>query len=250
MSEGNLLSIIVPAYKQEKTIIRDIKNLNRILTSLHINYEILIVVDGFVDKTYEILKSIKNNNIKIFGYEENKGKGFAIKYGVSEARGETIGFIDAGMDLDPTQISIMLDIMDWNKADIVMGSKLHPESKVNYPFTRKILSWGYRTLTHALFGFEIKDTQVGLKIFKKRVAKEVFPMIIVKRFAFDIEVLALAHKLGYTRIYESPIKLNFKSGSITSRNFWNIIFNALWDTIAVFYRLKILNYYSKINKTH
>src|SRR5258708_28877698 len=148
------------------------------------------------------------------------------------------------MDLDPTEISIMLDIMDWNNADIVIGSKLHPDSKVNYPIGRKILSWGYRTLTHILFGFKVRDTQVGLKIFKKRVAKEVFSKIIVKRFAFDIEVLAVAYKLGYTKIYEAPIKLDFnKASSITSSNFWKNIFWMLWDTVAVFYRLKILNYY-------
>jgi len=70
--------------------------------------------------------------------------------------------------------------MEWNNADIVVGSKLHPESKVNYPIQRKILSWGYRTLTHTLFGFNVKDTQVGFKIFRKKVAKEVFSRIIVK----------------------------------------------------------------------
>ena len=241
-----LLSLVVPAYKQEKTIIRDLRNLNKTLSFLPFNHEIIVVVDGFLDKTYTKAKSVKNENIKVLGYKENKGKGFAIKYGVEEAKGDIIGFIDAGMDLDPTEISIMLDIMDWNNADIVVGSKLHPDSKVIYPVARKILSWGYRTLTHVLFGFKVKDTQVGLKIFKKRVAKEVFSKIVVKRFAFDIEVLAVAYKLGYHRIHEAPIKLNFKGAStITSKSFWNIIFWILLDTAAVFYRLKILKYYDR-----
>lgn len=246
MEKVKLLSLVVPAYKQEKTIIGDIKLLSKALSSLPLDFEIIVVVDGFVDKTHEIAQKIKNDHVLVIGYEDNKGKGFAIKHGVEKAKGDIIGFIDAGMDIDPTEISIMLDIMEWNKADVVIGSKLHPESKVNYPLIRKIFSWGYRTLTHILFGFNVKDTQVGLKIFKKHVAKDVFSKIIVKRFAFDIEVLAVSYKLGYTRIYEAPIKLNFRGvGSISSTNFWRVIFWMLWDTAAVFYRLKILHYYDK-----
>lgn len=240
------LSLVVPAYKQEKVIARDLENLSGVLSKLSFEYEIIVVVDGFLDKTYEKAKSIKNENIRVLGYRENVGKGFAIKYGVKEAMGDIIGFIDAGMDIDPSEISLMLDIMDWNDADIVVGSKLHPQSRVNYPPARKILSWGYRTLTYILFGFKVKDTQVGLKIFKKQVAKDVFKRIVVKRFAFDVEVLAVAYKLGYTKIYEAPIKLNFTgASSIASRNFISIILGMLLDTVAVFYRLKILHYYDK-----
>lgn len=243
-----LLSLIIPAYRQEKTIVKDIKKINNVLSKLPVKHELIVVVDGFIDKTLEKVNKIRNIEVKALGYERNTGKGFAIKYGVEKARGDIIGFIDAGMDLDPSEISIMLDIMDWNKADIVLGSKLHPESKVKYPPARKILSWGYRTLTHLLFGFKVKDTQVGLKLFKKKVAKDVFSKIIVKRFAFDVEVLAVSYKLGYTKIYEAPIKLNFKgASSITNSNFWNVIFWMLWDTAAVFYRLKILKYYDKSN---
>ncbi len=248
MEKIKLLSLVVPAYKQEKTIIKDIKALDKALSAFPFKHEIIVVVDGFVDKTHDILQDLrpKTKDLRVIGYKENKGKGFAIKLGVEKAKGDIIGFIDAGMDLDPSEISIMLDIMDWNNADIVVGSKLHPESKVNYPLARKILSWGYRTLTRLLFGFKVKDTQVGLKLFKKRVAKDVFSKIIVKKFAFDIEVLAVAYKLGYTKIYEAPIKLNFRgANSITSSSFWNVIFWMLWDTAAVFYRLKIIRYYDK-----
>ena len=248
MEKIKLLSLVVPAYKQEKTIVQDIKNLDKVLSSLTFKHEIIVVVDGFLDKTFQKLQDLrpKIKELTILGYEKNKGKGFAIKLGVEKARGDVIGFIDAGMDIDPSEISIMLDIMDWNKADIVIGSKLHPESKVKYPVGRKILSWGYRTITHILFGFKVKDTQVGFKLFRKKVAKDVFSKIIIKRFAFDVEVLAVAYKLGYKNIHESPIKLNFsKASSITSVNFWRIILRMLWDSAAVFYRLKVLHYYDK-----
>ena len=250
MGKIKLLSLVVPAYKQEKTIVKDLQNLDKVLSTLSCKHEIIIVVDGFVDKTYEILQNLKPKikDLKITGYKENRGKGSAIKFGVEKATGDIIGFIDAGMDIDPSEISLMLDLMEWNKADIIVGSKLHPESKVNYPIQRKILSWGYRTLTHILFGFNVKDTQVGFKIFRKQVAKEVFSRIIVKRFAFDIEVLTVAYKLGYHKIYEAPIKLNFNgAGSITSSNFWKTIYLMMWDTVAVFYRLKILHFYDNKN---
>lgn len=248
MGKIKSLSLVVPAYKQERTITKDLQNLNKVLSSLPYQYEVVVVVDGFFDKTYENASSLKAKikNLKVYGYKENIGKGSAIKFGVEKASGDVIGFIDAGMDIDPSEISLMLDLMDWNRADIIMASKLHPESKVNYPQWRKILSWGYRSLTHVLFGFNVKDTQVGFKIFRKKVAKEVFARIIVKRFAFDIEVLTVAYKLGYQRIFEAPVKLDFRSASsITSTNFWRTIFFMLWDTAAVYYRLKILHYYDK-----
>ena len=246
MRSFKYLSLVVPAYKQERTIVKDIINLDSILSSFDFKYEIIVVVDGFADNTFDKAKSVKKNTVKVFGYEINKGKGFAIKYGVEKAAGDIIGFIDAGMDIDPSEISIMLDIFDWNKADIVVGSKLHPDSKVNYPFARKILSWGYRTITHLLFGFSIRDTQVGFKLYKRIVAKDVFKRILVKRFAFDVEALAVAYRLGYKKIYESPIKLDFSGySSVSILNFWRIILRMLWDTAAVFYRLKILHYYDK-----
>lgn len=237
------ISLVVPAFKQEKTIQEDVKNLDLALSSIASNYEIIVVVDGFVDKTYEKLKQIKNKNLIPLGYEVNKGKGYAIKMGVEKAKGDIIGFIDAGMDLNPSEISIMLNLMKLNNADIVIGSKLHPDSLVKYPTSRKILSWGYRSLIKILFRLSVRDTQVGLKFFRKNTAKDVFPRIVVKAFAFDVEVLAVARMKGYNKIIESPIKLTFKQGSVTSTNFWKVSFWTLIDTLAVFYRLKILNYY-------
>lgn len=246
MRNIKLLSLVVPAYKQEKTIQSDIQNLNTILSRLPFDYEILVVVDGFVDKTYENAKKIKNKRIKVLGYEKNQGKGRAVKLGIMKSKGDIIGFIDAGMDIDATGMSILIDNLIWREADIIVGSKLHPESKVEYPILRKIMTWGYRTLTHLMFGFNVKDTQTGVKFFRREVARAVFSRIIVKAFAFDIEVLAVSNYLGFNKIYEGPVKLNFnKDSSITSSNFWKVIFLMLWDTVAVFYRLRIIHYYKK-----
>lgn len=243
MAEQRLLSLVLPAYKQDKTIIKDIKSIEKALSALRIDYELIVVIDGIVDKTYQKVEKLKSNSVVLVGYDENQGKGFAIKQGVAKAKGEIIGFIDAGMDLDPKEIALMMDIMDWNRADIVVGSKMHPDSKVNYPLSRKILSWGYRSITRVLFNFNVKDTQVGLKIFRKEVAKKVFKKIVVKAFAFDVEVLAVARLYGFDRIYEAPVRLKFRQGSISSTNFWKVAFWTLMDTLAVYYRIKILHFY-------
>lgn len=249
MTKGVYLSLIIPSFKQEKTIIKDLKRLKKSLSALGINYEIIVVVDGFLDKTFSKVKKIESKNLKVFGYEENQGKGFAVKYGMLRARGKIIGFIDAGMDIDPEGIAMLLNHMQWYEADVIVGSKLHPVSQVSYPLKRKILSWGWRKLTHTLFGFKIKDTQVGIKLFKRKVVRDVFPRLLVKKFAFDVEILALSYALGYKRIYEAPIKLNFTGvSSISFLKLWKIVFPMIKDTLAVFYRVKIIKYYRKSNK--
>lgn len=236
-----LLSLVVPAYKQEKTIEKDVKNLDKVLSAFAFKHEIIVVVDGFVDKTFEILQNStpKIKNLRVLGYRENMGKGYAIKFGVQKAKGDIIGFIDAGMEISPSSIPTLLNYMDINGADIVIGSKLHPDSNVRYPLVRKILSWGYRYITHLLFGLKVRDTQAGLKLFKKEAAKEIFSKVKIKDFAFDIEVLVLAKMMDF-KVCEAPVKLALKKGTITSLNFFIVAFKMFFDTFRVFWRLRIL----------
>lgn len=245
-NEIKSLSLVLPVFKQEETIIENISLLKNTLDRLPFPVEIIVVVDGFVDKTYSKLIKKKFDGVKVLGYEHNEGKGFAVRYGMLQAESEVIGFIDAGMDIDPSSVGMVVNHMIWYKADVIIGSKLHPVSQVDYPFVRKILSWGYRSMIRMLFGLKIRDTQVGLKLFRKKVVKDVFPRLLVKSFAFDIEILAVSYDRGYKRIFESPIKLNFNnSSSIIGKNFWRTIYLMMVDTLAVFYRLKILHYYDK-----
>lgn len=240
------ISIVIPTYKQAKTITDDIKIIQNSLKSLGTNYEILVVVDGMVDKTYEKVKKLKSKSVKLIAYKKNQGKGHAVKTGMLEATGDVIGFIDAGMDIDPNGLVMLLNHMVWYDADIIIGSKLHPVSQVDYPFWRRVLSWGYRSFIRILFGLRIRDSQVGLKLFRRQVVLDVFPRLVVKKFAFDIEILAVAHSLGYKRIFDGPIKLDFKQNTIKPKALIVIVFWMLWDTVAVFYRIRVLNYYKSI----
>lgn len=243
------ISLIIPSFKQEETIEKDLQSILKVMHQLRCDYEIIVVVDGFVDKTYERARKVKSPKITVVGYKHNHGKGYAIRFGIARAKGDVVAFLDSGMDINPNGISLLLEHFEWYDADIIVGSKLHPESKVEYPIARRILSFGYRLGVRTLFGLSIRDTQVGMKLFKTNVLKDVMPRLLVKRYAFDIEMLAVANYLGYTKIYEAPVEIDFSGvSSISSKNFWRVIFLMLWDTCAVFYRLRILHYYDDGNK--
>lgn len=243
-----LLSIIIPAYKQQRTIKKDIERVKDVMDQLRVSYEVIVVVDGEIDNTFAEAKKVRSSKIRVTGYQHNHGKGYAVRFGIAQAKGSIIAFIDAGMDINPNGLSILLEQFEWYKADILIGSKLHPASKVDYPWQRKILSIGYRTLVKLLFGLSVRDTQVGLKLYRRKVLEDVLPRLLVKNHAFDIELLAVAYRLGYRRIFEGPVDINFNnSSSITSKNFWKIIGFMLWDTFAVFYRMRILKYYDNGN---
>lgn len=245
------LSIVMPAYRQEKTIVENLKRLKHSLDQLHISYEIICVIDGVtLDHTYQKAKQANLPKVSVIGYEQNRGKGHAVRYGMSQAKGQIIGFADSG-DLDYSAIPLLFEHMKWYNADIVIGSKRHPASKVKYPWQRRIISWVYQMLVKLLFSLNVRDTQVGIKFFRRQVIEKVLPRILVKEFAFDIEMLAVANYLGFTKIYEGPIHLSLdfsKNSSIVSKGFLRTIFSMVWDTLAVFYRLRIRRYYDDANR--
>jgi len=250
-----LLSVIIPAYRAEKFIEKNLSDVKNVLDKTRFPYEIIVVVDGQVDKTYEkalVLQKKYPDRIRIFAYPSNLGKGHAVRYGMAKAKGQIIGFVDAGLEINPNGISMLLEHFEWYKADIIVGSKRHPASRVIYPWQRRILSFCYQVLVRVLFGLNVKDTQVGIKFFKREVLKKVLPRLLVKAFAFDIEVLAVANYLGFKRIYEAPVelKMEFKGGvsTIASKGFIKTSLKMLWDTLAVFYRLRIRNYYHTKNR--
>ncbi|MBP7119588.1 glycosyltransferase [Candidatus Woesebacteria bacterium] len=247
--QNRLISIVVPAYKQEKFIKDDLVNiidtLEKGLPELY-SFEIICVVDGELDNTAREARKIKDSRLKIISYPVNYGKGYAVRQGMKIANGDFISFLDAGMDISPKGVMMLLAHMEWYNADAVVGSKRHPVSKVNYPFLRKVLSTGYHWFVKLAFGLPITDTQSGIKLFKRSVIEKILPRLLVKRYAMDIEMLAVAKYLGFERIYEAPIEVTFDSR--TSAIKWSTIFKMLWDSLAVFYRLRILHYYDDSNR--
>jgi glycosyltransferase involved in cell wall biosynthesis len=254
--EGHFLSIIIPAYRAEKFIENNLLQVREVLQETRYPYEIICVVDGDVDDTRKKAQKVseKYADVIVTGYSINMGKGHAVRFGMAKSKGDIVGFIDAGLELDPNGLSMLLEHFEWYKADIIVGSKRHPASKVVYPWQRKLLSFGYQVVVRVLFGLRVKDTQVGLKFFRRDVLERILPRVLVKTFAFDVELLSVAYYLGYKRIFEAPVELDmkFKGGfsTIASKGFINTAWGMLWDTAAVFYRLRILHYYDDKNKNN
>ncbi len=238
------LSVVVPAYNEESRIYANLERLKETLKTLDLSHEIVVVNDGSKDNTLkEIWRFVKKDkNVKVVTYSENKGKGSAIKEGFLMTNGDLITFIDADGDLPSEQIKTFLDYMNKYRADVVVGSKRHPESNVNYSAKRKFLSWGYYIMNRMLFNLPVKDTQAGLKLYKRKVLEEVLPKTLIKRFAFDLEILANANKKGY-KIIEAPITINHsvKFDGIGFRTIYSIFM----DTMAVAYRMYIKKHYDK-----
>lgn len=232
------LSMIMPMYNS-RDIVTNLKEAIISLEKVTTDFEIILVNDGSTNDCLEEAREFKSKKVKIVGYSKNKGKGFAIKYGFSFVSGDYVAFVDSGRDLNPFQLKDFLEIIEKGETDIVIGSKRHLDSQVHYPLIRRFMSRTYQVINKILFDLEVKDTQVGIKLFKREVLEKVMPKIAIKRFAFDLELLVLANRYGF-KIVEAPIVMRYKFQGHVSPF---MVFWMLWDTAAIFYRLKILRYY-------
>ncbi len=241
------LSVVMPAYNEAAHIVANMLETIDTLSQFCPSFEIVVVDDGSPDGTYIVaIKALAKlgDNIRVVRYQRNEGKGNALICGFNHTRGEIVAFLDADMDLHPAQIRGMLEIMEARKADVVIGSKWHRDSKINYPFIRRLWSLGYYLLVRLLFGLPLRDTQTGLKLFRSEVLRRVFPRILAKRYAFDVEVLVNAHRLGYS-IADAPVTLQFtrSSGRVALGDVWTVFL----DTLAIFYRARIIKYYDTMD---
>ena len=234
------LSIIVPTYRGGPRIYGNLVKLDHALSIIGEPYEIIVVSDGDVDNTREEAGRFDAPHVRIYHYARNMGKGFALRYGVARSHGEIVTFIDGDGDIDPVQIASYLQIMHATSADIVVASKRHANSQVIYPPLRRLYSVAYQKLLHALFDLQVRDTQVGLKLFRREVLAVVLPRIVVKRYAFDLEILVVANHLGFKRVIEAPVRIGQRFSSTINRR---AIMSILWETAAIFYRKNVLHYY-------
>jgi glycosyltransferase involved in cell wall biosynthesis len=241
---GSMISVIMPAFNEGKKIRSNLEETIVTFRSLGYPFELIVVNDGSTDDTEsEVQKAeLDHPEVKLVTYLKNGGKGNALKAGWKRAKGDLVTFVDADLELHPKQLQRFLLEMEAKKVDIVIGSKRHPESIVNYPLKRRILSRFYNLLVRGLFQCNITDTQPGLKLFKNKVLAQEFPKVFVKRYAFDLELLLNAQRDGFT-IAEVPIEINFfreNGGRIKLKDVGRIF----KDTIGIFYRVKLTNSYN------
>jgi dolichol-phosphate mannosyltransferase len=203
------LSVVVPVFNEARNIRANLELLLSEIEPYFSSYEILVVSDGSTDGTNQVLRDWQHPRIRPIIFERNRGKGFVVREGFRAASGTHILFIDGGMELHPREIRIFLGLMDLYQADVVLGSKRHPQSKVDYPTLRRVLSFTFQQLVKRLFDLDVTDTQVGLKLFRSQVITAVLPDLQVDRYGFDLEVLALARMHGFTQFLEAPIQLDY-----------------------------------------
>jgi glycosyltransferase involved in cell wall biosynthesis len=241
LAQRPLLTVVVPVYNGGDQIVDNVNIIQRAVSAglPGEKVEVIVVSDGSIDDTAERLLAARSEaGIRVIHYDRNLGKGYAVKIGALAGRGAWVALVDADLDLDPASVPLFLETARREDLDFAIGSKRHTDSVVHYPRSRRLASWAYQQLNRLLFHLDVRDTQVGLKVFSRRVADDVLPLLIVKRFAFDLELLAVATSLGYDRIQELPVRLQYRfSGSGVGSL---AVAGALWDTAAIFYRLRIL----------
>lgn len=232
------LSIVIPAYNEGERIYENLLEMSKLLSSFVTDYEMIVVNDGSKDNTeVEIRRASETvKNIVPAGYQMNRGKGGAIKEGVKCATGDYIAFLDADMDLSPMHLKDFLAKMEETSATAVIGSKMHKDSKVNYPLPRKIMSLGYFLLLKMLFRLNIKDTQTGVKLFEADALKKVMRLVSTDGFAYDIEILALICASGGT-IVEMPIELIFQRTNGWGRIRLSDVMEVAQDTMKIYHNV-------------
>lgn len=237
-----VLSVVVPVLNGGAYIAESVEAIRLALVDANVDAELIVVSDGSVDDTVE--RALEAHlEVRVIHYDRNIGKGYAVKLGLLAARGQYAGFIDADLDLHPSELAGCLAAMQREGLDAAIGSKRHPLSVVDYPAQRRVYSWLYQQLVRVLFRLDVRDTQVGMKLFRRELVDAVVPHLLVKRYAFDLELLAVARDFGFDRIAEQPVRLEYQFSGSGIRPI--AIGQALWDTAAVFYRIRVLRYYRR-----
>ncbi|MBN1288507.1 MAG: glycosyltransferase [Actinobacteria bacterium] len=236
------ISVIIPTYNEADSIYRTILETAAEMKKLIREYEIIVVNDGSTDDTaHEVGRAALDlETVRVVSLKENRGKGNAMKRGFEVSGMEYVCFIDADLELHPSQIGTLYTTMRNTGSDIVTGSKRHPQSELDYPAVRKIYSTVYYWIIYLMFKLPVRDTQTGIKLFRREVLETVFPRMTCKGYTLDLELLVTANYMGY-RIAETPIKLDFKRKY--KRITWLDIRRIVVDTIGIFYRLYVYGYY-------
>lgn len=219
------LSVIIPAYNEEKRIEKTVREIDKYLSKQNYSYEIIVVNDGSKDKTAKIIENLKLqiSNLRLIDNKENRGKGAVVKQGMLEAKGKYRLFTDADNSTSIDHVEKMWPEFEKG-ADIVIGTRDGRDVKgacqaFPQPWWRRMLGDIFNILVKIICGlWEFWDTQCGFKCFTEKAAKEIFPKCTIERFSFDPEILVIAKKKGF-KISKIPVywindpesKVRFKS---------------------------------------
>jgi O-antigen/teichoic acid export membrane protein len=245
---AGVVSVVMPAFDEEERIVRAIEETHACMTQLGCRFEIVIVDDGSLDDTRRLAEEAARRAggglVRVVGYSANAGKGEATVTGARVAIGDLVLFADADLEVHPRQLQVLYERLVHEGADVVIGSKLHPASHVDYPLKRRIVSWGYYAVVRSFFSLPVRDTQTGLKLFSGSALDRIVPRMLVKRFGYDLEMLVIAQRLGY-RIVEAPVIVT-RERDLPRIGLRDIFFTAR-DTAAIWYRTYLRRYYDRLD---
>ena len=202
------LSVIIPAYNEEKRLSKTLEEIDKYLSKQSYDYEILVVNDGSKDKTAQVIRDRVSviQNLRLIDNKKNNGKGYVVRQGMLEAEGEYRIFTDADNSTSIDQVEKMWPYFEAG-FDIVFGSRDAKGAILDLPQSplRRFLGEVFGFLTNLIVGtWGIADSQCGFKCFTKKAAENIFPKCKINRFAFDPEFFMIAKKLGY-KIKEIPV---------------------------------------------
>lgn len=209
-----LLTVVLPAYREEQTILQSLGRLFRCLDDYGITFLARLVVDGPGDRTAELARTLEDPRLAVIELDQNFGKGKAIRVGMEGCSTPYLAYIDADLDLHPEGLAEAFRALE-NAPEFVcgaVGSKVHPMSRVDYPLPRRILSRIFKWLVRWGFSIDVNDTQTGLKVFRANHVLQVLPHLESNGFEFDLELLTRLSRRGLSFI-EIPIDLDYHFAS-------------------------------------
>jgi len=205
------LSIVIPAYNEALRIGATLEKVRQYLDSRNFACELIIVDDGSRDETPEILERFQERHpaVRLLRNEPNRGKGFSVRRGVLEARGEFVLFTDADLSAPIEETNKLLGALESTGADAAVGSRALDRRLigVHQPWRREMGGRVFNLLVRILTGLKIRDTQCGLKLFRRASTERAFELQRVTGFGFDPEVLFLIERVG-GKIVEVPVRWN------------------------------------------
>jgi dolichyl-phosphate beta-glucosyltransferase len=211
------LSIIIPAYNEERRIVKTLSETFDYLDSQKYESEVIVVNDGSSDRTAEKalgFESQARGRLRLLQNPGNRGKGYSVRNGMLDAKGEILLFYDADLATPTSEIIKVINPIAEDRYDVVFGSRALDRSLIgiHQSAMREKLGIAFNLIQYLLTGLKFKDTQCGFKGFRRKAAQSIFPLQQIEGFGFDPEILFIAQKQGW-RLLETPVCWNHVKGS-------------------------------------